>query len=368
MALLPQPQHSTVIKIYDHYEKRNKEQKPRPHLGASLIGHDCERHLWYSFRWSVKVPFIGRMLRLFDTGNREEFRLVIDLRNAGVTVYDKDPASGKQFQFHDHGGHFSGSMDAAMKDLVEAPKTWHVGEFKTHNAKSFAKLVKVGVKKAKPQHWRQMNTYMGWSIMESGPNGMRRAAYFAVNKDTDDIYMERVEFDQATFDLDREKAKRVIEAVRPPQRINSDPSWFECKFCDHHAVCHVGNVPVTSCRSCVHATPHINGEGGQWSCDLHGKSLTFEEQIAACDAHLYIPDLVGFAEPVESGDDWVLYKHRQTGKVFFNAAAGAVPQMQSQEKAEHLYTSKELHVADPLILGDGFVNDLKETFDAKVVG
>ena len=45
---------------------------PRPmtafaHLGASIIGKDCERALWYDFRWVTRWAFTGRMLRLFDT-------------------------------------------------------------------------------------------------------------------------------------------------------------------------------------------------------------------------------------------------------------------------------------------------------------
>ena len=77
MALLPQPQHSTVVKIYRHYEQANATFKPRPHLGASLIGDKCERAIWYVFRWATHTKFEGRMLRLFDSGNREEFRLVV---------------------------------------------------------------------------------------------------------------------------------------------------------------------------------------------------------------------------------------------------------------------------------------------------
>ena len=44
--------------------------------------------------------------------------------------------------------------------LLEAPKTWHVAEFKTHSAKSFAELVAKGVVLAKPQHAAQMQVYM----------------------------------------------------------------------------------------------------------------------------------------------------------------------------------------------------------------
>ena len=48
--------------------------------------------------------------------------------------------------------------------IPEAPKTWHVLEFKTHNSKSFAKLEKEGVQKSNPMHYAQMQVYMGCTL------------------------------------------------------------------------------------------------------------------------------------------------------------------------------------------------------------
>ena len=89
---------STVAKLYRALEDRTADS-PRPHLGASVIGRPCARELWYSFRWGTESDFNGRLLRLFRRGHQEEGPLVADLRNAGVTVLDADPRTGKQFQF-----------------------------------------------------------------------------------------------------------------------------------------------------------------------------------------------------------------------------------------------------------------------------
>ena len=43
----------------------------REHLGASLIGKSCERALWYDFHWATRSRHEGRILRLFETGQRE---------------------------------------------------------------------------------------------------------------------------------------------------------------------------------------------------------------------------------------------------------------------------------------------------------
>ena len=46
------------------------DQRYRGHLGFSGIGDSDERKLWLSFRWCLPPTFEGRMLRLFDLGNR----------------------------------------------------------------------------------------------------------------------------------------------------------------------------------------------------------------------------------------------------------------------------------------------------------
>lgn len=60
-------------------------------------------------------------------------------------MLEVDPETGRQFRVEAHGGHFGGSLDAVALGPLEAPKTWHVVEFKTHSAKSFAELVAKGV-------------------------------------------------------------------------------------------------------------------------------------------------------------------------------------------------------------------------------
>ena len=83
MAELPESQNITRTAIFKHYET-SADRQGRPHLGASEIGHECDRYLWLSFRWAKPADFDGRMLRLFDTGNHQEPRLIADLRAIGV--------------------------------------------------------------------------------------------------------------------------------------------------------------------------------------------------------------------------------------------------------------------------------------------
>jgi len=198
MTKLPQTE-TTVDNLYE-YIKEHSKQRHSYRIGASWIGSDCDRAIWYKFRWAKMATFDGRMLRLFRTGKFAEDELSKDLRNTGATVLDVDPESGKQFFFDDLGGHFCGYMDGAGVGFVEAPATWHVIEYKTHNDKSFKDLKKNGVEKSKPAHYAQLQVYMGWS-------GMERALYVALNKNTDEIYIERVKYNAKDFKALRQRAK-----------------------------------------------------------------------------------------------------------------------------------------------------------------
>ncbi|TSE32977.1 oxidoreductase [Tepidimonas taiwanensis] len=324
MASIPQPAHATVQAIYRLHEQREAQAGHRPHLGASLIGHPCARYLWLSWRWADKEAFDGRMLRLFEAGRQFEQRIVGELRAIGVQVTDVDE-QGRQWRVSDHGGHFAGSLDGAALGLPEAPATWHVLEFKTHNAKSFEELKAKGVRDAKPMHYAQMQVYMGLT-------GMTRAMYIAENKNTSELYSERVEFDAVAFERLRARALSIIESPEPPPRISSDPAWWQCKTCAMHGLCHGEQAPLVNCRTCAHSTPVPDGKGG-WKCELRNTAIDISRQHAGCDGHRYIPLLLerigeqvdATAEP--DGNAAVRYRTPDGGE-FVN---GAPPHFASRE-------------------------------------
>lgn len=314
MAAIPEPASPTREAIFRGYEE-DRDAGFRPHLGASLIGHPCERALWYSFRWASPATFPGRILRLFETGHLEEARLVRNLRRTGATVLDLDPATGRQWRVTAHGGHFGGSLDAVALGLLEAPKTWHVVEFKTHSAKSFRDLVAKGVATSKPRHAAQMQIYMALT-------GLTRALYVAVCKDNDDLHVERIRADADEAERLLAKAERVIFAQHPPARISDDPAWFECRFCEHAPVCHESAAPPQTCRSCLHATPREDGDGF-WHCARHDRALSLDEQRAGCPRHLFIPDFVP-GVVTDAGEDHVAYRLAD-GTVWTNDAREGAP-------------------------------------------
>jgi hypothetical protein len=343
-------QSKTVEAIYVEYKRRGDTEQPRSYLGASIIGHNCERYLWYTFRFCCRPEFSGRMYRLFSTGDYEELRFVNDLRSIGCEVHDAD-SDGNQFAVEALGGHFSGHLDGYALGVLEAPKTWHVLEFKTHNDKSFKKLVKEGVKKSKPQHYAQCVVYMGLTEMT-------RALYLAVNKDTDELYSERIQFDNIEFNTLMARAERIITGNSPPERISTRQDYYECSFCDARQICWGDSksalpIPGVSCRQCCHATPTMDGKAC-WKCEKHKRGLSPADQSKTCDDHLVLPGLIGFARADSYGDDCITFVE-DNGDV-----------LKSWRHGKGGFSTKELMQLSPEQLTNPTILKVKEVFDATV--
>ena len=262
MAPIPPPADSTVKRIYETWKVMRPPRHSR-RLGASQIGKSCDRMLWYSFRWAKLPDFEGRMLRLFERGYLEETILTQELKRIGVEFNAVDPDTGKQYEFSDLGDHFVCKIDGAGCGFVEAPAAWHVVEFKTASESNYGKIVKQGVFEAKPEHYAQCQIGMGMS-------GMERCAYIVVNKNTDEIHMERIAFDSSAYTQLRQRAKEIIFSVWPPERISDSPAWYECKMCTFHGLCHGVDAAEQNCRTCKHSMP-LEDDG--WVCDKHNEVL-----------------------------------------------------------------------------------------------
>lgn len=330
------PQQSGTAQAILRWWERSADSGHRPHLGASLIGEPCERKLWLTFRWAKAQAWDGRMLRLFDSGQRAEARFLKELEGIGCQVWSTDD-DGQQFRVSAHGGHFGGSLDSVVSGLQEAPDTPHVAEFKTSNDKLFKTLVKDGVQAAKPMHYAQMQCYMGLMNLEW-------ALYLAENKNDASIHSERVAFDSAEFARLMAKAERVIRATEPPPKIGESAEDFACKWCHLKDLCHGDAAPEVNCRTCARSTPQLDGEAAQWTCGLPGAGvIPIAVQRTGCNRHLYIPPLLrGVGEAVDGGDEYVVYRMANGGE-FTN---GPPPGYAS---TEILAAHEKSMLADPLL-------------------
>jgi hypothetical protein len=237
----------------------------RTHLGASVIGKECARHIWYGFRWAHKPRFSGRMLRLFNRGHLEEARFIAALLSIGCQVYQQDE-NGNQFRISDVGGHFGGSGDGVVIGVPDLPPNVPcLAEFKTHGEKSFIKLSKEGVRVAKFEHFVQMQVYMR-------KMNLVYALYGAVNKNTDEIYMEIITLETNVADQFIDRGRQIIMLRVAPDPIpNASPGLFTCRFCDSKDVCFDNEPKEKNCRTCFYGVPR---DDGTWWCESKERQMT----------------------------------------------------------------------------------------------
>jgi hypothetical protein len=338
---IPESEHNIQALIDKQHESRT--EVPRPHMGCSALGHACDRWLWLSFRWAVQPSFPGRILRLFRRGQNEEATIISDLRSIGMDV------RGTQVRV-DFGSHVSGSLDAIIeKGVPESPKKRHVAEFKTHSLKSFNAVDKDGVEKSKPEHFVQMQLYMHGTKID-------RALYVAVCKDDDRIYTERVRYDAAVADKAIARGHRLTLEDRMPPPISTDPSWYQCKFCDAHEFCHETKITKhVNCRTCAMATPLSDST---WHCAKWDDVIPLDSQRTGCESHVLHPDLVPWQR--KDGPDEFTAVYEIDGVTVANG----------DPENEGVFASTEL-LANAKACGDkGWtqLHDLRKEFGGRIVG
>lgn len=336
-------QHAVIQKIFESYPSRRKTGH-RPHLGGSQIGHHCSRYLWYQFRWADSEDFSdkGRLLRLFDHGEKEEERIVEDLRAIGASIYPIDPQTGKQWLFSAFGGHFGMSLDATGNNFPDT-KAWRLLEFKTANDKSYKQLIKSGVKVWNPQYYAQVLVGMELS-------GLQKCLHITVNKNTDEMYAESIKPNSTEAAKLLDKAERVIFSEEPLQKCTDNPAWYKCKWCPMFDICWGNKVAQVNMRTCAFSTPTRDGD---WYCEKCKKNIPTREQ--ATHHHLMRPDLVPYAKAIEATDDYI--KYEGANGVFYNSNLGG----------EGHYTSQEMRNYDGILPIDKQAEMLRQAFNGEVI-
>jgi hypothetical protein len=202
---------------------RNRRQRPRDYLGGSRVGEACARKLAYEVAHAPKDPgrdFDGGILRVFDAGHQFEALSVRWLREAGFGLRDRG-ADGEQFGFSAAGGRLRGHADGVV---VAGPD---VGR------KSWADLVKRGLRVSKPVYFAQVQLYMAYLELDA-------ALLTALNRDTLALHHEAVPFEPAEAQRLSDRAVDVLLAVDAgelPPRVAAASDSHICRFCPYAVRC-----------------------------------------------------------------------------------------------------------------------------------
>ena len=211
------------------------EQSPyaSKNIGFGLIGHECSRHIWYKVNINEPETFEHGTLRIFRNGHVDEAAMAEDLRKVqGITLYTHDPErENKQYKYDFLDGRLTGRLDGVIVGLIQAPKTPHVWEHKSVNEKKFKELQKVG----------------SIALWDEVYNAQAHLGMFAAELDRHYLTVStpglrsvasvRTELNVGYAEGLVSKAKRIIEAKEPPERIG-DKTWYKCKYCRFFERCH----------------------------------------------------------------------------------------------------------------------------------
>ncbi len=209
----------SLIKLLNELEY--PKDAPRDFIGASSIGSDCLRQIWYELKNEKGNDVPNRTRRTWKVGKVLEGMVIDLLRDCGINI------STCQGEFvHPGLSYFKGHCDGVLVDYGT------ILEIKTAKSASFNIFVKKGLKAWSRKYYAQLHAYMGMS-------GIHKAVILVFNKDTSDFHEEFVEFDDFYFEELTDKAIKVYESMEAPRRIHNSPLWFECRLCKFNKECHV---------------------------------------------------------------------------------------------------------------------------------
>ena len=223
-------------------DEKIKEQEniehPRQVDRMSASGR-CYRERWFTFRgfeMDERGGFASnpKLLRIFRLGHVIEDEVVQLLEDTGFTVKDQQLELGS--------GQWLGHIDGLIDMSRDAVPDWCLLEIKSANAARFELLCELGSYAAwNAGYADQIQAYLHHL------NGISDAIIVVYNKNTSELYTERILYDiDAAQLLEKNNALVIAEGNVPPQRPPEAKTQYGqfCKWCDFQQTCWGGAVDV----------------------------------------------------------------------------------------------------------------------------
>lgn len=214
-------------------QQENALQKRRNYLGASRLGEECMRKLWYEHHEPMKARlFPGRILRRFRLGHMHEDETARWLLLAGFNLVTIDTVTAEQFGFMDGdapiGGHIDGKILGGPLDLPY-PLLW---EHKVMKSSSWTKFVKSGVEVSHPVYYAQCVIYA--TKLE-----LTHTLFTALNTDTSELHFELIENNAGRANAMLERGRKIVTASSEHDmpRCATVETDFRCRWCSFNAHC-----------------------------------------------------------------------------------------------------------------------------------
>lgn len=232
VALPNMDEDPTLFAMREIMEKFEATKQRRGYLGASSIGHPCERQVWYQYNGYPAEPMGFKGICAIEDGHRSEDLIAARLRLIPGIQLETVDENGNQFGFSRFDEKFKGHIDGFIIGLLQAPKTPHIWENKAINEKKFAELKKMidkfGEKNAL-QEWDyifyiQAQIYMGEFDLD-------RHYLTACTPGGRDVISVRTDLNHEVYKATIAKAQRIISTKTAPERAFHSRAWKDCRWC-----------------------------------------------------------------------------------------------------------------------------------------
>ena len=217
-----------VLKIDQYLFETLRERASRKYLGASIIGKECDRQLWYEYHQPIN-NMNPRVERIFHLGHLIESYIITLLKYSGYKVYHDENNAQYGFADEEVGGHIDG--------VIIIDNVPHLLEIKSANDSRFKDMVKLGIKISDPVYYAQVQVYMKYMELE-------KACFVVLNKNTSDIHSEIIEYDPIEANYLVSRGKEIIRRKDLPDRKYSTKAFYKCSFCNYKEKCWDGTEQV----------------------------------------------------------------------------------------------------------------------------
>lgn len=263
------PFHDINTRILKTYIPEKEEV--RGYIGASSIGHTCDRKIWLQWRGNITAKecmpeeLYAKRQRIFERGKEEEEKIIKRLERAGYII--EHPQKQLLFAtptFHlegfatAHNPNFfglKGHIDGMIVDPHDPEKKPYILEIKTAKESSYKGVLKYyeklkkqvplwisedekngllykGLEEIYPQYIIQVQVYMFLSEIN-------QAIILIINKNTDDLQSIIIEYNPDIAEGAIQKTHRISSMDSLPLGIkNEEKQPYQCKMCEFKNYCY----------------------------------------------------------------------------------------------------------------------------------
>jgi hypothetical protein len=204
---------------------------PRSYLGASILGHECDRQV--QFDWWIRPLLPARTKSIFARGHFFEARIREQLVAAGFVFA---PMESCEFVALD--GYLKGHADGIIIAAPAMPGIYFplpaIWEAKALNSKNWRAVSRDGLAKVFPRYAVQVALYQHF-LEKSHP-----ALVTCFNSDNCETLHLTLPFNAERARVAIDRAIAIIAATRAGEllpRFTTDPNDWRCAICSHRERC-----------------------------------------------------------------------------------------------------------------------------------